>query len=88
MEGIDMHTETVDDLRSQAFAAISAWIRRDQEAFDCVVGTDEEAAVLLPVVIGELVSALERSVGPAEVRRQVDQFLDQFLEVRRQRLAG
>jgi hypothetical protein len=45
--------------------------------FDGVVGSDEEAAVLLPVVIGELVSALERLVGPDKVARQVDEWLDQ-----------
>ena len=49
-----MDTEIVADLRAQAFAAVAAWLRRDQEGFDGVVGSDEEAAVLLPIVIGEL----------------------------------
>jgi hypothetical protein len=32
--------------------------------------------VLLPICIGELVSALERLVGTAELERQVDAWLD------------
>jgi hypothetical protein len=72
-----MDTQIADDLRAQAFAAIACWIRRDQEGFDGVVGSDEEAAVLLPIVIGELISALERLVGPDEVERQVDAWLSE-----------
>jgi hypothetical protein len=34
--------------------------------------------VLLPVVIGELITALERLVGPAEVRHQIDSWLDDW----------
>jgi hypothetical protein len=79
-----MDTEIVDDLRAQAFAAVAAWLRRDQEGFDGVVGSDEEAAVLLPIVIGELITALERLVGQHEVHKQVDGWLDE----RRTRLAG
>ena len=79
-----MDVQIADDLRAQAMAAIACWIHRDQVGFDAVVGPDEDAAVLLPVVISELVSALERRVGRDEVHRQVDE----WLEVRRQRLAG
>jgi hypothetical protein len=79
-----MHTETVDDLRAQAMSVIACWLRRDQEGFDIIVGSDQDAAVLLPVCIGELISALERLVGPDEVRRQIDEWLD----IRRTRLAG
>jgi hypothetical protein len=43
----------------------------DKSGFDAVVGGDEEAAVLLPVVIGELASMLERLVGPADPREHV-----------------
>jgi hypothetical protein len=68
--------EITDDLRSRAFAAIAAGLRRDQEGFDVVFGSDEEAAVLLPVVIGELIGALERCVGRDEVRHQIDAWLD------------
>jgi hypothetical protein len=39
---------------------------------------------LLPVCISELITALERCVGPDEVHKQVDQWLDE----RRTRLAG
>ena len=53
-ERVLMDVEIADDLRARAFAAIAKWIHRDQPGFDAVVGTDEEAAVLLPVVIGEL----------------------------------
>jgi hypothetical protein len=42
----------------------------------CVAGGDAEAAVLLPVPIGELITALERLVGPDEVARQVDGWLE------------
>jgi hypothetical protein len=72
-----MHPAITDNLRSQGFAAIAAWLRRDQEGFDSIVGSDEEAAVLLPVVIDELVSALERLVGPDELERQIDGWLDE-----------
>jgi hypothetical protein len=81
---IPMPPEVVDDLRAQALAAISAWIHRDEEGFDAVVGDAKEAQVLMPVVIGELVTALERLLGPHEVHKQVDA----WLEDRRQRLAG
>ena len=79
-----MHPVIIDDVRAQAMAAIAAWLRSDQEGFDRVVGSDEEAAALLPVVIGELVTGLERLVGPDEVSRRVNVWLD----ARRARLAG
>ena len=79
-----MDTEIIDDQRSRAMSAIAAWLRRDQEGFDAVVGTDEEAAVLLPVVIGELATAIERLVGPDELSKQVSDWLDE----RAARLAG
>jgi hypothetical protein len=68
--------DVLDDLRGQAFATIACWLRRDQAGFDAVAGSDAEAAVLLPVVISELCSALERLVGPDELSRQVDEWLD------------
>jgi hypothetical protein len=76
--------QIADDLRAQAFACIAAWLHRDLDGFHAVAGSDEKASVLLPVVIGELVSALEKCVGPAEVHRQVEE----WLEVRAKRLAG
>jgi hypothetical protein len=84
MTDIPMPPEIIDDVRVQAMAAIAAWLRRDQEGFDTVVGSDEDAAALLPVVIGELVTAPERLVGPAEVERQVSEWLN----VRAAQLAG
>jgi hypothetical protein len=44
--------------------------------FDAIVGSDQEAAVLLTICIGELVSALERLVGTAELERQIDAWWD------------
>jgi hypothetical protein len=79
-----MDAQIVDDLRAQAMAAIACWLRRDQDGFDAVVGSDEEAATLLPVCISELCTGLERLVGPDELSRQVDE----WLEVRAARLAG
>lgn len=79
-----MDVQIADDLRAEAMAAIACWLRRDQEGFDRVVGNDEEAAALLPICIGKLVTGLERLVGPDEVGRQVNSWLD----ARRTRLAG
>ena len=59
-------------------------IRRDKEGFDGAVGSDEEAACLLPIVIVVLITALERLVGPDEVARQIDG----WLEERGTRVAG
>ena len=38
---------------------------------------DEEAALLLPVVIGELMTALQRLVGTDELQRQVGDWLNE-----------
>ena len=62
----------------------SAGSRSSRRGFDSVVGSDEEAACLLPVAIDELITALERLVGRDEVHKQVDAWLDE----RRTRLAG
>jgi hypothetical protein len=43
---------------------------------DAVVGNGDEGAVLQPVVIGELITALERVVCREEVFRQIDDWLD------------
>jgi hypothetical protein len=79
-----MDVQIADDL-------VCAGFRRDRllapprpESFDGAVGSDEEAAALLPICIGELVTGLERLVGPDEVSRQVNGWLD----ARRTRLAG
>ena len=58
MIDIPMPTEIVEDERARAIAAVACWLRRDKEGYDQVVGTDEEAACLLPVVISELITAL------------------------------
>jgi len=72
-----MPAEIIDDQRARAFAAISAWLRRDQEGFDAAAGSDEEAAVLLPICIGELATALEHLTSPAQLRREVANWLDE-----------
>jgi len=58
-------------------AAIHAWLVRDKAGFDAVVSSDEEAAVLLPVVISELASALEHLTSPQQLRREVSAWLDE-----------
>lgn len=70
-----MPPEIRDDLRAQAVAAIHAWLGRDKAGFDAVVGSDEEAAVLLPVVIMELATALEHLTSPQQLRREVSAWL-------------
>jgi hypothetical protein len=62
-------------------ASIACWLERDLAGFNAVAGTDEEAACLLPVVLGELCRALERLVGPADLR-QVAGWLDAHREGR------
>jgi hypothetical protein len=47
-----------------------------------VAGTDQEAAILLPIAIGELCSALERLTSPSDRRAQVDAWLDAHREGR------
>ncbi len=70
MAGFPMPPEIAIDLRAQAMAAIHAWLLSGKSVFDAVVGSDEEAAVLLPAVIGELCSALERLTSSADLRQQ------------------
>jgi hypothetical protein len=72
-----MPPEIIDDQRARAMAVIAAWLRRDKEGFDGLLGDDEEAAEILPVVIGELVTGLDRLVGRAEVEAQVHGWLDE-----------
>jgi hypothetical protein len=45
--------------------------------FDAVVGDDADAAALLPVVIGELCTALQAVTSPAELRHEVANWLDE-----------
>jgi hypothetical protein len=72
-----MSPEIADDLRAQGMAAIACWLERDKQGWDAVVGSDEEAAVLLPICISELCTALERLTGPADLRHQVSSWLDE-----------
>ena len=74
---ISMPAEIRDDLRAQAMAAIACWLERDKAGFDAVVGSDQEAAVILPVVIGELGTALEQLTSPMDLRREVSSWLEE-----------
>jgi hypothetical protein len=56
---------------------LPAWLVRDKSGFDAVVGSDEDAAVLLPVCTGELAGALEKLVGTEELERQIGAWLDE-----------
>jgi hypothetical protein len=77
LTGFTMPPEIRDDLRAQAMAAIACWLERDKAGFDAVVGSDEEAAVQLPVVIGELASALEQLTSPHQLRRETVNWLNE-----------
>jgi hypothetical protein len=59
--------------RSNAFLRGCAAL---QGSVDAAAGSDEDAAVWLPVVIGELCSALERLTGPEDLRQQVLYWLE------------
>jgi len=72
-----MHPDIVADERARAMATIHCWLARDKAGCDAAAGTDEEAAVLLPVAIGELCSALELLTSPGQLRREVSDWLDE-----------
>ena len=69
--GSEMPPEIVEDQRARAMAVINAWLQRNQEGFDIAAGDDEEATKILPVVIGELCTAIERLTIPGDLRQQV-----------------
>jgi hypothetical protein len=75
--------EVRDELSVRAFALIAAYLRGDLEALDALVD-DDDAGELLVTVTEILTGALLRLVGPDELQRQVDAWLDE----RRTRLAG
>jgi hypothetical protein len=81
---IPMHPVIIEDRRARAMAVINAWLQRDQEGFDIAAGDDEEAAEILPVVIGELCTAIERLTSPGDLRQQVNAWLNEHAA----RLAG
>jgi hypothetical protein len=68
--------EVRDELQTRAFALIAAYLRGDLEALDALVD-DDDAGELLVMVTEVLVNALLRLVGPDELQRQVDQWLDE-----------
>jgi hypothetical protein len=80
MTSIPMHPVIIEDQRARAMAVINCWLQRDKEAFDMAAGDDEEAAEILPVVIGELCTALERLTSPGDLRQQVAGWLDAHRE--------
>jgi hypothetical protein len=73
----DLISAIVDDHRSRAMAAVACWLRRDLDGYDAVVGVDEddESATLMPIVIGELCTGLQRLVGEDELLAQIDAWL-------------
>jgi hypothetical protein len=75
--------EVRDELTVRAFALIAAYLRGDLEALDALVD-DDDAGELLVATTEILVGALLRLVGPDELERQVDAWLDE----RAARLAG
>ena len=56
---------------SQRGCAVIRW------RLNSLAGDDEEAALLLPVVIGALMTALQRLVGTDELQRQVGDWLNE-----------
>ena len=58
-------------------AALGCFLERDQAGFDAVVGSDADASVLLPVVMSELVSALQTLTSPGRLRREVSRWLEE-----------
>jgi len=66
----------------RSFAIIQQYLLGDLEALNALVGDDADE--LLPMLVEILTGALLRLVGPDELSRQVDQWLDE----RRTRLAG
>ena len=76
-----MDVQIADDLVCAGFRRDRLLAPPEQEGFDGAVSSDEEAAVLLPIVIGAIT---ERLVGQHDVHKQVDGWLN----ARRTRLAG
>jgi hypothetical protein len=73
--------EVREELSVRAFALIAAYLRGDLEALDALVD-DDDAGELLVMVTEILTGALLKLVGPDELSRQVDD----WLEVRAARL--
>jgi len=74
--------EVRDELTVRALALVAVYFRGDLEALDALVD-DNDAGELLVTVTEVLTGALLRLVGPDELERQVDAWLDE----RRTRLA-
>ena len=66
----------------RAFALIAAYLRGHLEALDALVDDDDAGELL--VMVTEMTGALLKLVGPEELSRQVEGWLDE----RRTRLAG
>jgi hypothetical protein len=67
--------EVRDEITVRAFALIAAYLRADLVALDALVD-DDDAGELLVAVTEILTGALLRLVGPDELSRQVDEWLD------------
>jgi hypothetical protein len=78
-----MPAEVRDEMTTRAFALIAAYLRGDLEALDVLVD-DDDVSELLVLVTEILVGALIRLIGPDELEREVNGWLDK----RATRLAG
>jgi hypothetical protein len=88
---IPVPPEVADELRARAFGLIQAYLRGDVEAGEVLVSDDQDAAVLLPVLLGILIDTValllgngDQLAGRDRLAKQVDQWLDE----RYQGLAG
>jgi hypothetical protein len=83
--------EIADELRARAFGIIQAYLRDDVQAAETLLGDDQDAAVLLPVLLGLLVEAVALLLGegdPVVGRASLADQVGQWLNERRNRLAG
>ena len=72
-----MPPEIWDELGARAFGVVARGCAVIRWRLNSLAGDDEEVALLLPVVIGELMSALQRLVGTDELQRQVGDWLNE-----------
>jgi hypothetical protein len=79
MTDVEISPAEAYDLQSRAMATIKAYLARDQEGAEAVVGDD--ALPVLSCAFGLLCSWLELEVGQEEIRQRIDDWF-------RARLAG
>ncbi len=72
-----MPPEIWDELGARAFGVVARACAVIRWRLNSLAGDDEEVALLLPFVIGELMTALQRLVGTDELQRQVGDWLNE-----------